>query len=88
MYTKNELEEALATIHTEGWTVIEKHIKETIAVYTERLIDSSDTEDEKLKGNIQALKNDVLSLPFEFQKMLENEVERQKEIEEAAKVQP
>ena len=80
MYTRNEIEEVIATLESVGWKVIEKHIEETIATYTGQLVESNDTEDEKLKGKIQALSRDVLNLKEEFKSMLEAKIK-----EEAAK---
>ena len=78
MYTRNELEEAIDTLGSEGWKVIQRHIEETIANYTDKLIESDDTEDERLKGSIQTLRRDILPLREEFRKMLEVKVSEAK----------
>ena len=88
MYTQNELQEAVDTLDSEGFGVIERHMHAAMQCYIDQLIDSSDTEDEKLKGRIQAIKNDFFTLKDQFKKMFSDEVKRKAEIEAAAKLNP
>lgn len=78
-YTFDELEKVQSTVLSAGWTVIEKHLNSHIQIYTEQLVNSSDTEDEKLKGRILAIMQDVLTIPKTFDSMLKESI-RQEEV--------
>jgi hypothetical protein len=81
MYSIEELEYAKDMFKEVGWKVIEKHINEEIKCLTDKLIDSNEMEDEKLKGRILALKNDVLTLPETFKQLHKDMVTKIKEKE-------
>ena len=75
MYTQNEIEEAIETMESEGWVILMKHWQETQDNYISQLIDSGDSsKDDILKGGIRTLRNDVLSIRDDFQKMLKEKL--------------
>ena len=70
--TREELEEANEALSGEGWDIVlTKYFKPLIEGLHEQLVESASTEDEKLKGTIQAIKRYVLPLRDEFKKMLQ-----------------
>ena len=66
---REQIEDAYSIVTSEGWKVIIEHIQSVIHAYQDTLVESSAIEDEKLKGYIQGLKREVLTLEDMFRKM-------------------
>lgn len=76
--TYEQIEDMVATVQSGGWANIIALIQDHINGYTRQLIESSDKEDERLKGKIQSLEQDVLMLKDKIQKMWDTENSKHK----------
>ena len=78
---REQIELAYSALTSEGWDIVLSHIKDVIEAQKDRLVESNDAQDEKIKGYIQGLQREILPLRDMFQEirrevMDEEEVKR------------